>query len=192
MNASKNARERAGRLGFEIWLSVLPHSPDVSGVPHRREPGSRPADEFRLTQVTDTAALRPRDLLLALHRERAYSTDNRTIMSAYTAREAVRARESAVCLVTSVNATHVMIHQGINIPLGGWGSCDPAMFGQPWRQNIPPLRLHIPSTTRTVARLGSLDTFLPAVHEHPDYPAWCSAYAEAERQQNKQPAHPER
>lgn len=191
MNATENAQERAGRLGFEIWLSVLPHSPAVSGVPHRRKPGSRPADEFRLTPVTDTAQLRPRDLLLALH-DGGYATDNQTIMSAYTVREAVRERESAVCLVASVDATDVMVHEIINIPLGGWGSCDPAKFGQPWRQAIAPLRLHIPSTLRTVARLGSLDTFLPVVHKHPDYPAWRSAYAEAEWQQNRQPAHPER
>ncbi|MCX5103551.1 hypothetical protein [Streptomyces sp. NBC_00439] len=181
-------QERAGRLAFEIWLSLLPHSLAVSGAPRRREIGSRPADAFRLTPVTDAAQLSPRDLVLALHNY-GYETANRTIMSAYTVREAVRERESAVCLVASVNATDAMVHETINIPLGGWASCDPARFGQPRSQAILPARLRIPSASRTIARLGSLDDFLPALHEHPDYPAWLSVYAEVERHQNARLGH---
>lgn len=181
MNATETAQERAGRLGLEIWLSLLPHDSAVPGTPHRRKPAHRPADEFRLTPVTDPAQLRPRDLILALHNH-GFETDNKTLLAAYTTREAVRERESAVCLVKSVDATAVTVHEYINIPLGGWGSCTPAQFGQPWSPGIPPARRRIPSPARTIARLGNLDDLLPAVHEHPDYPAWLAAYAEAERQ----------
>ncbi|MFF8618827.1 hypothetical protein [Streptomyces sp. NPDC015350] len=181
MNATETAPDRAGRLGLEIWLSLLPHDPAVPDAPRRRKPGHRPADEFRLTPVTDSAQLRPRDLILALHNQ-GYEADNKNIMAVYTIREAVRERESAVCLVGSVDATAVMVHEYISIPLGGWGSCDPAQFGQPWTPNVPPAHCPIPSRSRTIARLGNLDDFLPAVHEHPDYPTWLASYAEAERQ----------
>lgn len=191
MNATETAPERAGRLGLEIWLSLLPHDPAVPGAPHRRKPGHRPADTFRLTPVTDPAQLRPQDLILALH-QHGYEGDNKTLTAAYTVREAVRERESAVCLVASVDHAAVMVHEDISIPLGGWGSCDPARFGQPWTPDVPPERRRIPSPARTIARIGNLDDFLPALHEHPDYPAWLAAYAEAERQHTarmRRPGH---
>jgi hypothetical protein len=184
MNVTETVQERAGRLGMDIWLSLLPHTELLKRPGHRPSAADRPASEHRLVEVTSTSQLRSGDLILALYNNGLdLSLRNKSTFDTLTVREAVHRNESGVCLVDSVtnDGTAIMFHQVIHIPLGGWASCDPERFGQPVH-NIPAERRRIPDDDRRIARLGNLDDFLPALHEHDDYDAWRAAYTAAKAQ----------
>lgn len=181
--------ERAGRLGWDIWLSLLPHTDMPDKLVSRRAArnAARPAEEFRLTEVESADQLRPRDVILNLEHDGRPEIENNRLMHYATPREAVKARESAVFVVATVSAKSVTVHDLAHLPTGGPGSCDPDRLGQPRPYGDEPTttRLMIPSDARRVARLGHADDFQARIKAHPDYPAWRAAYAQWQRDQEE-------
>ncbi|MGW3308242.1 hypothetical protein ACWDG9_16835 [Streptomyces sp. NPDC001073] len=179
----QTAQDRAGRLGMEIWLSLLPHA-ELPEPGRSRGNDSASAAECRPAEVAEATQLSSGDLILApvtLGRERELDTDQ--LFALYSTREAVRRRESAVRLVESVSAQSIQVYEHPHIPAGGWASCDPERFGQPQDFARETTRYAVPAQTRRLARIGSLDELLPRLQAHPDYADWVAAYAECERQQ---------
>lgn len=181
MNTVKNAQETAGRLGMQIWLSILPHAENLKPRSERRAEDVPAA--ARLVEVTSTEQLRAGDLILTLDNNERH-LDNNRIMAQWTVREAVEARESAVRRVVSVGNTVITIEALIHIPLGGWGSCDPDKIGEPASDGITE-RIDLSAARWTVARLGHRDAIGDDFRRHPDYVHWRHAYHSAEAQMEK-------
>ncbi|MCX4799633.1 hypothetical protein OG497_37900 [Streptomyces sp. NBC_01242] len=178
MNTTQNetAEERAGRLGMAIWLSLLPHvDMPKAGYRHHGAEDMPPA-EYRPTKVTSADQLRPGDLVLALDNN-ARELDNNRIMARCTAREAVRARESAVRRVETVGPKTITAHATIHIPHGGPASCDPDKIGEPrWVEHYPAERMNLAAQRWTIARLGHIDEIVEGFRSHLEYDTWRAAY----------------
>ncbi|MFF8848143.1 hypothetical protein ACF08N_36605 [Streptomyces sp. NPDC015127] len=169
------AADRAGRLGMEIWLSLLPHT-DNGAPPCELGTDEAPADAYRLTKVTGTGQLRPGDLILALDNSGGRELRNNRTLAGCTLREAVRAHASAVRRVTRVGGRTITAQLSINIPLGGWGSCDPDRIAEPRWQGAPGDRMNVSAVRWTIVRLGSADEFVEGFRSHKDFAEWRSAY----------------
>lgn len=174
---SEKTEERAGRLGMAIWLSLLPHT-DMHGRPSERyRDEDAPPAEYRPTEVTSADQLRPGDLILVLDNN-VNGPHNRRTMARRTAREAVRAHESAVRLVETVSNKSITAHFSIHLPTGGPGSCDPDKIGEPRFpvETHPAERLAVGAQRWTIARLGHVGEIAEGFRSHPDYDAWHAAY----------------
>ncbi|MCC3766476.1 hypothetical protein [Streptomyces sp. UNOC14_S4] len=168
----ETSEQRAGRLGMEIWLSLLPHV-DQPVPLERRSAEDAPAAEYRLTEVTDTAQLRSGDLIVLYNP--IHKRESQRIIGRGSAREAVQVRNSAVCRVESVSPKTIRVHRFIHIPLGGWGSCDPDKVGLP-KDYDEHIRVAIGSQQKMIARLGHVDDFVAGFKAHPEFSAWRDAY----------------
>jgi hypothetical protein len=171
----ETAQDRAGRLGKAIWMDILPHAEALPTLSHRSRDSVPEA--ARLVRVTEAAQLREGDLILVMDNNQ-HETGNNRLMDRATVREAVRQRDD-VRRIVSVSAKMIKVAVSINIPRGGWGSCNPDRIGAEVFEGSVPERLNIEAGRWTVARLGHLDEITERFQAHPDFVAWREAYHDA-------------
>ncbi|WP_428957867.1 hypothetical protein [Streptomyces sp. cg35] len=170
--------DRAGRLGLEVWKSVLPHAEGLLPYRERRHTDDVPA-AARPERVTSADQLRVGDLVLVL--DASHRGESRVIsdLTRLTVRELFTGYE-AVRRVVTVSPASITVHSGLNIPMGGWGSCDPDKIAEPRHADAyPPERMMINAKRAVLVRLGTAADLVEACRNHASYNEWRAAYQEA-------------
>ncbi|MEV6676398.1 hypothetical protein AB0N09_05940 [Streptomyces erythrochromogenes] len=181
-SAPETAQEAAGRLAMQIWLDTLAHDEGLAPLRERRAPDSVPVPA-RLTEVTSASQLREGDLILALdNNARNGASDH--VLGRYTVHEGVQHHRDSVRRVVSVGRSVITTDPVINIPAGGWSSCDPDRIGESKNLDTSE-RINLAASRWAVARLGHAHDIANACHQHPLYDAWHAAYQDAKKQRDE-------
>ena len=175
MHSPHEARNRAGQMAQDIWLSLFPHTDMPKRVSLRYSSTDYPPAEFRTRIASAQEPPQVGDLIMLVNTDKRYGTN---FLYAGTVREAALQHGSSVALVEKVTASSITIHDLVVIPNGGWAG-DLTRLGQPMFENSKPVRYNLNSTSRLIGVLGNAEELRARAAAHPDFPAWQKAQAAA-------------